>query len=129
MLTELLADAPETVRYSVPFDAPLEDLLEQARSFGLEGLLGKQPDSCYESGRRSGAWIKLKLILSQEFVIGGYTPPAGGGQNFLAPIVGFYFPGDIFFSRKEGRRVFGKNPQKNYYHTLSFSPHGMSFVN
>jgi bifunctional non-homologous end joining protein LigD len=45
LLKELLEDGPETIRYSMPFDAELEDLLEQARSFGLEGLIGKQSDS------------------------------------------------------------------------------------
>jgi hypothetical protein len=33
----------------------------------------KRPDSLYEAGRRSGAWIKAKLTQQQEFVIGGYT--------------------------------------------------------
>ena len=46
-----------------------------AQQFELEGLMAKRPDSLYESGRRSGAWVKVKLTQQQEFVIGGYTPP------------------------------------------------------
>src|SRR5258708_31193635 len=114
MLKELLAEAPEAVRYSVPFDAPLEDLLEQARSFGLEGLLGKQPDARYESGRRGGAWIKLKLILSQEFVIGGYTPPAGGRKYFGAIIVGYYSGDDLYFASKVCRGFSEKTLKELY---------------
>jgi bifunctional non-homologous end joining protein LigD len=39
--------------------------------------------SCvYESGRRSGAWVKVKLTQQQEFVIGGYTPPEGSRKYF-----------------------------------------------
>jgi bifunctional non-homologous end joining protein LigD len=102
LLQEVVENAPETVRYSMPFDAELQDLLEQARSFGLEGLIGKQPDSRYESGRRTGAWIKLKLVASQEFVIGGYTPPAGGRKYFGAIIVGYFSDQEFRFAGKVG---------------------------
>ena len=44
-----------------------------ARQFQLEGLIAKRPDSLHEVGRRSGAWVKVKLTQQQEFVIGGYT--------------------------------------------------------
>ncbi|MGA8659705.1 MAG: hypothetical protein WB586_26590 [Chthoniobacterales bacterium] len=37
-------------------------------------MIAKRPDSVYESGRRSGAWVKVKLTQAQEFVVGGYTP-------------------------------------------------------
>jgi ATP-dependent DNA ligase len=54
-----------------------------AQRFQLEGLIAKRPDSVYESGRRSGAWAKLKLTQQQEFVIGGYTPPEGSRKYFV----------------------------------------------
>jgi bifunctional non-homologous end joining protein LigD len=114
-LRELLEDAPETLRYSMPFDAELEDLLEQARSFGLEGLIGKQADSRYESGRRTGAWIKLKLVSGQEFVIGGYTPPAGGRKYFGAIIVGYYADNSLHFAAKVGSG-FSEKTLKELYH-------------
>ena len=38
----------------------------------LEGLIGKRIDSTYEPGERSGAWIKLRTNIKQEFVIDGY---------------------------------------------------------
>ena len=44
------------------------------RKLGLEGVVGKRIDSIYEPGERSGAWIKLRANLEQEFVIGGYIP-------------------------------------------------------
>jgi bifunctional non-homologous end joining protein LigD len=57
---------------------------------GLEGLIGKRANSRYETGKRSVAWIKLKLHLEQEFVIGGYTEPEGGRKYFGELLVGFY---------------------------------------
>ena len=62
------------IRYSASLGSDADALLTQARSIGLEGLIGKRTGSTYETGRRSGAWIKLKLHHEQEFVIGGYTP-------------------------------------------------------
>ena len=44
------------------------------RKLGLEGVVGKRIDSTYEAGERSGAWIKLRANMEQEFVIGGYIP-------------------------------------------------------
>jgi bifunctional non-homologous end joining protein LigD len=57
---------------------------------GLEGVIGKLRNSTYEAGRRSGAWIKLKVLNEQEFVIGGYTPPEGSRKHFGAILVGYY---------------------------------------
>jgi ATP-dependent DNA ligase len=56
-------------------------------SKGLEGLVAKRRGSVYESGQRSGAWLKMRVNRGQEFVIGGYTP---GPKNFDALIFGYY---------------------------------------
>jgi len=54
---------------------------------GLEGVIAKRRDSSYESGQRSGAWVKLKLEKQQELVIGGYRP---GTHGVDALLVGYY---------------------------------------
>jgi bifunctional non-homologous end joining protein LigD len=74
-LAKLLKKAPDNIRFSEELRGSREELLQLARQFQLEGLIAKRPDSVYESGRRSGALIKVKLTRAQEFVIGGYTPP------------------------------------------------------
>ena len=53
----------------------------------LEGIIGKQKDSHYQAGKRSGAWIKYRLNRGQEFVIGGYFP---GPHGIDSLIVGYY---------------------------------------
>ena len=63
---------------------------EKVRTLGLEGLIGKRSGSRYEAGKRSGAWVKIKLNLEQEFVIGGHTEPEGFRKHFGALLVGFY---------------------------------------
>jgi bifunctional non-homologous end joining protein LigD len=56
---------------------------------GWEGLIAKRADAPYTHGR-SRDWLKLKCVLEQEFVIGGYTDPAGKRTDFGALLVGYY---------------------------------------
>ncbi len=55
-------------------EAAPKDLLSAVREQRLEGIVGKQKDSHYQPGKRSGAWIKYRLYRGQEVVIGGYFP-------------------------------------------------------
>jgi bifunctional non-homologous end joining protein LigD len=74
-LEELLKKPPGVIRYSISFTKDIPKLLDRAGQLGLEGLIGKRSGSRYEAGKRTGAWIKVKLHQEQEFVIGGYTEP------------------------------------------------------
>src|SRR5262249_47427190 len=78
LLDRVLEKAPQDIRLSGELRGTKEELLRVAQEFGLEGLVAKKPNSLYESGRRSGAWVKFKITKTQEFVIGGYTLPEGG---------------------------------------------------
>ena len=70
---EVLPRLADPVREAPRFDAALADLIAAVRAQGLEGLVAKRLDSVYEPGARSGAWRKMRLNRSEEFVIGGYT--------------------------------------------------------
>jgi DNA ligase D-like protein (predicted ligase) len=82
---EVLPLLAEPVREAPRFDASLADLMAAVRAQRLEGLVAKRLDSVYEPGARSGAWRKMRLNRSQEFVIGGYTK---GGRTFDALVLG-----------------------------------------
>jgi bifunctional non-homologous end joining protein LigD len=70
-------------------------LLEASRDQGLEGIVAKRLDSRYEPGRRSGAWVKVKIVLRQEVVIGGWVPGQGGRSGRIgALLAGVYEPDD-----------------------------------
>ncbi|MEX0803071.1 MAG: non-homologous end-joining DNA ligase [Candidatus Binatia bacterium] len=77
-------------------DAPLVEFIPLIKEFGFEGIIAKRKESCYESGKRSGAWLKYKVNKGQEFVIGGYTP----GNPFDALIVGYYEGDKLLFVSK-----------------------------
>jgi bifunctional non-homologous end joining protein LigD len=101
-LETLLKHPPGNIRYSASLSMDAKKLLEEARRLGLEGLIGKRVGSQYETGRRSGNWIKLKLRHEQEFVIGGYTEPEGSRKYFGALLVGVYEGEQLMFAGKVG---------------------------
>jgi bifunctional non-homologous end joining protein LigD len=80
-------------------------LLAATRSQRLEGIVAKRLDSRYRPGRRSPEWLKIKNVLRQEVVIGGWVP--GQGQlsgRFGALLVGYYDPaaGGLRYAGKVG---------------------------
>jgi bifunctional non-homologous end joining protein LigD len=101
-LAKLLKNAPPKIRFSEELRGEKDQLLKVARKFQLEGLTAKRPDSIYESGRRSGAWRKVKLTNQQEFVIGGYTLPEGSRKYFGALLVGYYCSGGLLYAGRVG---------------------------
>jgi bifunctional non-homologous end joining protein LigD len=102
VLEKLCVDASDPIRYSGALGSDAKGLLDEVKRRGLEGIIGKQRTSIYESGRRSGAWIKLKCVHEQEFVIGGYTPPHGSRKYFGAILVGYYEDKKLVFAGKVG---------------------------
>jgi bifunctional non-homologous end joining protein LigD len=102
LLAKVLKKAPDNIRFSEELQGTREELLQVARQFQLEGLIAKRPESVYESGRRSGAWLKVKLTQQQEFVIGGYTPPEGSRMYFGSLLVGYYGPEGLLFAGRVG---------------------------
>ncbi len=101
-LKKLLRKPGGVLRFSETVGTEGDALLAQARRLGLEGLIGKRVGSRYETGRRSGAWVKLKTVREQEFVVGGYTAPAGGRTHFGALLVGVYAGRKLIFAGKVG---------------------------
>ncbi len=101
-LKQLCEEAREPIRYSGEIGGNPAKLLTEVKRRGLEGIIGKQRLSVYEPDRRSGAWIKLKVLNEQEFVIGGYTPPAGARKYFGALLVGYYENKRLLFAGKVG---------------------------
>jgi len=58
---------------------------------GLEGIIAKRKNSIYESGKRSHYWLKIKGVLTDEFVIGGYSKGQGARSHaFGALLLGQY---------------------------------------
>ncbi|USX45225.1 ATP-dependent DNA ligase [Dietzia kunjamensis] len=87
---DLLAPALTGVdRVHVPevLDGPGDRALAEAEEFGWEGIVAKRRDSRYESGRRSKAWLKEKLLTTTEAVVGGWRPGKGGRSGSLGSLL------------------------------------------
>ena len=66
------------------------EMLRRARDEGWEGLIVKDGQSRYYSGKRTPAWRKMKLLKQQEFVVGGWTAPRLSRTHFGSLLLGFY---------------------------------------
>jgi bifunctional non-homologous end joining protein LigD len=69
---------------------------------GLEGIVAKHRRSRYEPGRRSTAWLKLKLRPAQELVVGGWTAGEGSARSLGAIVVGVMDEGRLRYAGKVG---------------------------
>jgi len=95
--TYVLKGMRDPVRLSAVFNATPSKLIAAAKKTGLEGVIAKRAGSRYESGERSGAWVKYKTNQGQELVIGGYKPGTNGFEYLL---VGYYEGKDLIFIAK-----------------------------
>ena len=97
ILSEVFKDAKAApIALSESLDANADELVRVAKEFGFEGIIAKRKDSVYESGKRTGAWVKCRVNRGQEFVIGGYTP----GNPFDALIVCYYERERLLYAAK-----------------------------
>jgi bifunctional non-homologous end joining protein LigD len=72
-------------------------MLDHARAAGWEGIIAKRVDSTYLPGVRSDAWLKLKVELRQEFVVGGYTEPRNTREHIGALLLGYFDRGRFLY--------------------------------
>lgn len=72
-----------------------------ARRRGYEGLVAKDLSSPYVEAR-STRWLKVKVHQEDEFVICGYTQPAGTRKHFGALLLGAYEKGRLHYVGKVG---------------------------
>ncbi len=69
-----------------------------ACKMGLEGIVSKQLDAAYQSGR-TGSWTKAKCRAGQEVVLGGWTTASGTVRSLLA---GVYRGGQLAYVGRIG---------------------------
>ncbi|HEV2303426.1 MAG TPA: DNA ligase D [Stellaceae bacterium] len=89
-LAEIIPHAAEgTLRYSDHQAGRGREFSRQARRFELEGIVSKRRDRPYRPGR-SGDWLKVKFRDGEEFLVIGFTDPAGSREGFGALLLGYY---------------------------------------
>ena len=89
------------IRYADHVEKHGGAFFEQTCQLGLEGIVSKRRDLPYRE-RRHGGWVKTKCTLRQEFVIGGFTDPAGTRAGLGALVIGCYEGDRLVYSGKVG---------------------------
>jgi bifunctional non-homologous end joining protein LigD len=95
LLAALVEEAGDPqLQYSEHFPGDPGPLLAECCRRGLEGIITKRGDRPYIGGRTTD-WLKIKCLLREEFVIGGFTISPAVERGFGALLVG-YFRGEQF---------------------------------
>jgi bifunctional non-homologous end joining protein LigD len=102
LLAGVLKTADEVLRYSEHVKGGGRAFHEEACRTGLEGIIGKRRDAPYVHGRSTG-WVKVKCRREQEFVIAGFSEPAGTREAFGALLLGVHDQnGELRFAGRVG---------------------------
>src|SRR5260221_473884 len=83
--------APKTspiIHYASHVVADGKAVHQRAGAMGLEGTVSKRRSASYRWGKRDPSWQKVKCVLRQEFVIGGFTEPGGSREGIGAVLIG-----------------------------------------
>ncbi len=95
-------DAAGLLRYSDHQIGRGPDFLRHARGFAVEGIVSKRRDSPYRAGRHD-SWLKIKSANREEFVVIGFSDPAGGRQGLGALVLAYYDPrGELRYAGRVG---------------------------
>ncbi len=86
-LQQLLADAGEDprLRFVEHFETGGDAVLRSACKLSLEGIVSKQADAPYQSGR-TDTWVKSKCRAGHEVVIGAYATTNGKFRSLLVGV-------------------------------------------
>lgn len=104
------AHPPGVLRYVDHVVGDGAKVFAQACAMRLEGIVSKDRASPYRRGARNASWRKVKCVLRQELVVGGYEDSVVGGLGAL--LLGTYDDeGHLVYAGKVGtgfQRVAGE---------------------
>jgi bifunctional non-homologous end joining protein LigD len=100
-LEALLRGAPEMLKYSEHFEENGELVLRHACRLSLEGVVSKDRNAPYRSGRGND-WIKSKCSERQEFVVAGYVPSTTSRRAVGSLVLGHYEKGKLIHAGRVG---------------------------
>ena len=118
-LLRTILPAEGLIRESSVFETSADEFLKAAKKLGLEGIMAKKEDSTYQPGERSRDWLKIKVQIRHEVVIGGFTKNDDSPKLFSSLLVGVYNKGKLEYTGKIGTG-FNRNMQKQMM--LQFKP-------
>lgn len=110
LLKRILDSAPDVFVYVEDIAAGGNEIFAKACKMGLEGLVAKQPDAPYRSGRGE-TWIKLKCKKSETFPIVAFVEKLGAHPRKVA---------SLYVGRREnGKLVYAGKVRTGYTETTA----------
>jgi bifunctional non-homologous end joining protein LigD len=94
-LKALLRNAPEQLQYVEHMQGDSRLIVQHACKLGLEGIVSKQVDGPYKSGRQE-SWRKSKCDLTDNFAIVAFVEKLGARPRRIA---------SLYIGRREGDRL------------------------
>jgi bifunctional non-homologous end joining protein LigD len=101
VLEQVVEGGGEFLRFSEHVETSGDVVFQKACELQAEGIVSKRTASKYASGR-SGDWLKIKCVLEQEFVIGGFTLPSNGSHGVGALLLGYYDGKKLIYAGRTG---------------------------
>lgn len=101
ILESVLGAAPEGIVPAERMAGDVRRVMAEAKRRGLEGIIAKDTRAPYRGGR-ARAWLKLKLVATQDVVIVGYLPLSNGEHGVGALLVAVHEGGALRFAGKVG---------------------------
>ncbi|GAB4231037.1 MAG: DNA ligase D [Chlamydiales bacterium] len=96
LLREVLeAGSYRHLRYLDHIEAQGTAFFQAVKKEGIEGMIAKHKESHYDS-KRSDEWLKIKIKLTEEAIIGGYTA-SRRSQTFGSLLLGMYRENEFVF--------------------------------
>ena len=89
------------LQYSEHFTDNGQSLLKECCRRGLEGIVSKRGSRPYVSGRTTD-WLKIKCLLNEELVIGGFTRSTAAERGFGALLLGYFTAGQFVYAGRVG---------------------------
>ena len=100
-LEKLVGAEPGRVRFSAHFQETGSMVLRHACRLSLEGIISKQADVPYRSGRGK-TWIKSKCSERQEFVVAGFLPSTTSDKLVGSLALGVFKDGKLDYVGRVG---------------------------
>jgi bifunctional non-homologous end joining protein LigD len=102
-LLESLMLSGENWRTSPAIEGEGKSMYATATAHAMEGIVAKKLDSAYEPGRRTPNWLKIKIVQSQELVVGGWCAEKGDNRARIGCLLlGYYDKGQLRYAGSVG---------------------------
>ena len=96
-----IVPAAGPVRYLDHIAEAGDRFYREVERLGLEGLVAKRADAPYRGGR-SPAWLKLRTLRTEDFVVVGFTAPRGSRTGLGALHLARYVGDELRYAGRAG---------------------------